>query len=175
VALIIRALALTDDRSTFQSGNIDMDRFFQRFAGQNQFRHYIGVTYVAVDGAAVLGFVTVTAASLETFTLSPAARKRLPAYPLPVLRLARLAVAASVKGQGVGSALLRFVFNLAHEMSALLGFVGVVVDAKLEAAAFYERYWLVALEAEAGHLSDRPEPSPMFLEIGAIPKPTAAR
>ena len=73
------------------------------------------------------------------------------------------------------SASENFVFNLAHEMSALLGFVGVVVDAKLEAAAFYERYWLVALEAEAGHLSDRPEPSPMFLEIGAIPKPTAAR
>ena len=121
MALIIRALALTDDRSTFQSGNIDLDRFFRRFAGQNQFRHYIGVTFVAVDGAAVLGFVTVTAASLETSTLSPAARKRLPAYPFPVLRLARLAVAASVMGQGVGSALLRFAFILAHDMSALLG------------------------------------------------------
>ena len=79
-----------------------------------------------------------------------------------------------MKGQGVGSALLRFVFNLAHEMTALLGCVGVVVDAKLGAVAFYERYGFVALEAEAGHLSDRPEPSPMFLEIGAIPKPRAA-
>jgi GNAT superfamily N-acetyltransferase len=175
MALIIRALALTDDRSTFRSGNIDLDRFFQRFAAQNQFRHYIGVTYVAVDGAKVLGFVTVTAASLETSTLSPAARKKLPAFPLSVLRLARPAVAASVKGQGAGSSLLRFVFALAHEMSALLGCVGVVVDANLEAVASYERCGFVALEAEAGHLGDRPEPSPMFLEIGAIPKPRAAR
>ena len=54
-----------------------------------------------------------------------------------------------MKGQGVGSALLRFVFNLAHEMTALLGCVGVVVDAKLGAVAFYKRYGFVALEAEA--------------------------
>jgi predicted N-acetyltransferase YhbS len=175
VALIIRALAPEDDRSAFRSGSIDLDRFFQRFAGQNQFRHYIGVTYVAVDGAAILGFVTVTAASLETSTLSPAVRKKVPAYPLPVLRLARLAVVESVKGQGVGSALLRFVFILAQEMAGLLGCVGVVVDAKPEAVAFYERYGFVALEGEAGHLSDRPEPTPMFLEIGAIPKSKAAR
>jgi len=175
MALMIRALAPEDDRSTFQSGNIDLDRFLQRFAGQNQFRHYIGVTYVAVDGAAILGFVTVTAASLEASTLSRAARKELPAYPLPVLRLARLAVAGSVKGQGVGSALLRFVFNLAHEMSALRGCVGVVVDAKLAAVAFYERYGFVALEGEAGLLSDRPALTPMFLEIGAIPRSRVTR
>jgi hypothetical protein len=47
--------------------------------------------------------------------------------------------------------------------------------AKPEAVAFYERYGFVALEGEAGHLSDRPEPTPMFLEIGAIPKSKAAR
>jgi GNAT superfamily N-acetyltransferase len=175
MALIIRALAPEDDRSTFRSGNIDLDRFFQRFAGQNQFRHYIGVTYVAVDGAAILGFVTVTAASLETSMLSVVARKRLPAYPLPVLRLARLAVAESAKGQGVGSALLRFVFLLAHEMGALLGCVGVVMDAKPEAVAFYERYGFMPIEAEAGQLGDRPEPAPMFLEIGAIPKSKAPK
>lgn len=73
------------------------------------------------------------------------------------------------------SALLRFVFTLAHEMAGLLGCVGVVVDAKPEAVAFYERYGFAALEGEAGHLSDRPEPTPMFLEIGAIPKTKAAR
>lgn len=175
MALIIRALLQEDDRSTFRSGNIDLDRFFQRFAGQNQFRHYIGVTYVAVDGAAILGFATVTAASVETSTLSAVARRKLPGYPLPVLRLARLAVTESVKGQGVGSALLCFVFGLAHEMGGLLGCVGVVVDSKPEAVAFYEQYGFVALEAEAGHLGDRPEPTPMFLEIGAIPKSNAAK
>jgi hypothetical protein len=46
----IRALRKSDDRSSFCSGNIELDRFFQRFAGQNQFQHHIGTTYVAIVG-----------------------------------------------------------------------------------------------------------------------------
>ncbi len=171
MAFLIRALEPEDDRSAFRSGNIDLDRFFQRFAGQNQFRHYVGVTYVAVEGDSILGFVTVAATAIEVASLSPASRKRLPAYPVPVLRLARLAVDEDAKGQGIGSALLRQVFLLAREMASRLGCVGVVVDAKKEALPFYERYGFEALDVEAGQLGDRPEPTPMFLEIGAIPGP----
>ena len=167
---IIRVLSQADDRSGFRSGDVDLDRFFERFAGQNQFRHYIGVTYVAVGDDAIVGYVTVTAASLETPALTPAARKKLPAYPLPVLRLARLAVDESAKGQGVGSALLRFVFTLAHEMAARLGCVGVVVDAKEGAVPFYEKYGFVPLEVRVGLLHDRPVLTPLFLELGAIPR-----
>jgi GNAT superfamily N-acetyltransferase len=169
--MIIRSLAPGDDRSAFRSGNIDLDRFFQRFAGQNQFRYYVGVTYVAVDGGSILGFVTVTAASIEVSSLSPAARKRLPVYPVPVLRLARLAVDESAQGQGIGSLLLRYVFLLAHEMSRRIECVGVVVDAKSEAVPFYERFGFETLDVKAGCLGDRPVPMPMFLELGAISKP----
>ena len=42
----VRRLEPRDDRTGFRSGNIDLDRFFQRYAGQNQFRHHIGTTYV---------------------------------------------------------------------------------------------------------------------------------
>ncbi len=38
----VRALARSDDRSGFACGDIELDRFFQRYAGQNQFRHHIG-------------------------------------------------------------------------------------------------------------------------------------
>ncbi len=61
----IRALRPNDDRSAFQSGDEALDRFFHRYAGQNQFRHYLGVTYVAVDGDPVLGFATVAPRHLE--------------------------------------------------------------------------------------------------------------
>jgi hypothetical protein len=44
----IRRLEPSDDRRRFTSGNPALDRFFQRFAGQNQFRHHVGVTYIAV-------------------------------------------------------------------------------------------------------------------------------
>jgi len=49
VAITVRRLEPEDDRTNFRSGNVDLDRFFARYAGQNQFRHHIGTTYVAVD------------------------------------------------------------------------------------------------------------------------------
>lgn len=166
----LRALRPGDDRSRFRSGDPDIDRFFLRFAGQNQFRHHIGVTYVAMDGNEVLGFVTVSAAHVESTSMPAGLRRRLPGYPLPVLRLARLGVAEVAKGRGTGSALVRFVLELAHETADRIGCVGVVVDAKRGAVAFYEKLGFRPLEWLSGELGDRPMPTPMFLALGSVPR-----
>ena len=171
MSISVRRLRPDDDRSRFRSGNIDLDRFFQRFAGQNQFRHHVGTTYVAVDDRNILGFATVAPSEIAGDDLPETRRKRLPRYPLPVLRLARLASHEDARGRGVGSTLLRAVFTLALQMADDFGCVGLVVDAKPDAITFYEKLGFVRLEARAGQLGDRPEPSPMFLELGAIPRP----
>ena len=92
----IRQLTLLDDRSAFSSGHAALDQFFQKYAGQNQFRLRIGTTYVA------------------TSTIV----RGLPAYRAPVLRLARFAVDRSAQGGGVGKDLIRFVLRLAVQMSS---------------------------------------------------------
>jgi GNAT superfamily N-acetyltransferase len=164
----VRRLAEADDRSRFSSGNIELDRFFARYAGQNQFRHHIGTTYVALDAeGTVVGYATVAAGELYPDVL-PAKRARMPRYPLPVLRLARLAVDERARGAGAGAALLRAVFTIALQMSDDVGCVGVVVDAQADAIAFYERLGFVPLELRAGELGDRPIPKPMFLELAQI-------
>jgi hypothetical protein len=43
----------------------DLDRFFQHYAGHNQFKLHLSVTYVAVLNGRVVGFATVAAGSLE--------------------------------------------------------------------------------------------------------------
>jgi len=48
-AIEIRPLAKDDDRSGFSCGQPDLDRFFQHYAGQNQFKLRLAVTYVAVE------------------------------------------------------------------------------------------------------------------------------
>lgn len=164
----VRRLSPKDDRAPFRSGNDDLDRFLHRFAGQNQFRHHIGVTYVAVEGQRILGFVTVAPAHLEVDAMPAVERKKLPTYPLPILRLARLGVDASVQGQGLGKVLLRFALQLALTMADEVGCAGVVVDAKPEAVAFYERYGFRALDALEGASEVRPRPVPMFLAIRAV-------
>ena len=164
----VRKLRDTDDRAAFRSGNADLDRFLHQFAGQNQFRHHIGVTYVAVDAGRVLGYATVAAAHLEIEGLPASARKNLPTYPLPALRLARLGVLLSAQGQGIGLELLRVVLTLAVTMADAYGCVGVVVDAKPDAVSFCAKYRLEAVDAVEGASDARPAPMPKFLGIKAI-------
>ncbi len=164
----IRALRESDDRAGFQSGDADLDRFFQKFAGHNQFRHHIGVTYVAIDGGRAIGFATVVPGHVEIEDLPAAARKKLPRYPLPVLRLARLGVDRSAQGQGVGAQLLRFVLELALRMARDYGCTGVLVDAKPEAIGFYAKYGFISVEAVEGQSDARPAPTPMFLALSAM-------
>jgi GNAT superfamily N-acetyltransferase len=164
----IRALRESDDRSAFRSGDADLDRFLHKYAGQNQFRHHIGTTYVAVEADRVLAYATIAPAHVEVRDLPASARKKLPRYPLPVLRLARLAVDRSVQGQGVGKELLRLVFRLASRMATDFGCLGVVVDAKPEAVEFYRKLGFITLEVVEGHSETRPKPTAMFLSIGDL-------
>jgi len=171
----IRALREADERSAFRSGDPDLDRFFHRFAAQNQFRHYVGVTYVAVDNARILGFATVAPGHVEIEGLPAAARRTLPRYPLPVLRLARLAVDLQAQRQGLGAQLLRFVLQLAMRMAGDFGCAGVVVDAKRGAVEFYAKHGFVPLDAMHGQSDARPRPTAMFLAMRVIREASEGR
>ena len=164
----VRRLGPRDDREGFRSGSIDLDRFFQRYAGQNQFRHHVGTTYVAVQGDHITGFVTVSSGEMVAEKLMKSLRKHLPSYPLPILRLARLAVDERFQGHGVGRLLLRVMLELALEMRDRVGCIGVVVDAKPDAVDFYSTLGFTPVELISGSLGDRPEPVAMFLPIGQI-------
>jgi predicted N-acetyltransferase YhbS len=171
MVLQVRQLRETDDRKAFRSGHPDLDLFFQRFAGQNQFKLHIGSTYVAVDDAGViLGFMTVASCSIELSEVPPKKlAKRLPNYPIPALRLARMAVADGQQRAGLGRALMKAVFLLARDQARKTGCAFVVVDAKAGAESYYEQFGFEALPVEAGELEAKPTPTPMFLELGAIP------
>lgn len=170
----IRALRPEDDRSAFCSGDEALDRFLHRFAGQNQFRHHLGVTYVAMEGPRLAGFATVAPRHLEVDQLPERARNKLPKYPVPVLGLARLAVDQSAQQKGIGVALLRHVLGLALRMSDEFGCAGVVVDAKPAAVGFYEKFGFVAFEPLEGQSEARPRPVALWLPIRAIQDATRA-
>lgn len=164
----IRPLGRDDDRGGFSSGQADLDRFFQHYAAQKQFKLHLAVTYVALAEGHIVGFATVAASSIERTSFPSARRRRrLPAYPLPVLRLARLGVDTRARGLGIGKALLRYVLELAVDQRDRLGCVGVVTDAKPEAVGFYESLGFVEVEGVREGLLHG-EPLPMFLAIGTI-------
>lgn len=164
----IRLLTRDDDRSAFSCGEAELDRFFEHYAGQNQFKLHLAVTYVAVVDTRIVGFATVAPCSIERASVPSARlRKRLPSYPLPALRLARLGVDLRARGLGIGKSMLRHVLGLAIEQRDRFGCVGVVTDSKPNAVPFYEALGFVALDGvREGLLLS--EPQPMFLGIDTI-------
>ena len=164
----IRLLRREDDRGGFACGEPSLDRFFQHYAGQNQFKLRLAVTWVAVRDMDILGYATIAGGSLERRTVPDSKfRKRLPDYPLPVLRLARLGVDRRAQGLGIGKALVRHVLRLALAQRDHVGCVGVVTDAKPDAVAFYGGLGFSRLEGvREGMLHG--DPTPMFLDIATI-------
>src|SRR6266704_1215611 len=164
----IRALRESDDRGGFRSGDEDLDRFLHKYAVQNQFRHHIGTTYVALEKGRIVGYATVAPGHLEVEDLPLARRAKFPRYPLPILRLARLAVDQSMRGRGLGKRLLRFILHLSLRMAADFGCTGVVVDARPDAVPFYEQFGFEPLDVVEGQSQARPAATAVFLPLREI-------
>lgn len=128
------------DRGTFSCGVPALDSYLQQRAGQHQ-RDGIATTHVLVDESApsrILGYCSLSPAQLRLTDLQEVDRKRLPAYPVPAIRMARLAVSTDEQGKGHGQLLVGHVVNLARQTRQTLRVRALIVDAKDErAAAFY--------------------------------------
>lgn len=131
------------DRAGFTCGQPELDHYLQQRAGQHQ-RDGIATTHVLIDDAQpgrILGYCALSAAQLHLHQLHEEDRKRLPAYPVPAVRMGRLAVEQSEQGQGHGQLLLGHVVNLALSMRQTMGVRVLVVDAKnAQVQRFYEAY-----------------------------------
>jgi|SRR3954468_4998015 len=143
----IELLRRDHGRSEFGCGEPALDEYLSRFARQN---HESGVarTHVAVHEAApdrVLGYYSLSVGSIDRADLPPMAR-RFPNFPLPIVRLVRLAVDRRQQGKGLGEGLLIDALARCLIIADEAGIIGVVIDAKHEKAkAFYSRYEFDAL------------------------------
>lgn len=133
-------------REEFDCGEDTLNGYLRRYARQNHERN-IARTFVVVDkNNRVLGYYSLASASIE-FDLLPAAyAKRVPKYPVPAVRIARLAVDRSVKGEGLGGKLLADALQRILTASSEVAVKVVLVDAKSEAATdFYRHYGFMEL------------------------------
>jgi ribosomal protein S18 acetylase RimI-like enzyme len=143
-SFVIEPLRADHDRSTFNSDVEALDRYFASQVTQD-IRRRICACFVAGERgkATVIGYYTIAASSLPLMDIEPATAKKLPRYPLvPAVRIGRLAVATSYRGQGIGAGLL--VDGIARALRAEIAAFAIVVDAKDDAAvAFYKHHGFV--------------------------------
>jgi ribosomal protein S18 acetylase RimI-like enzyme len=148
------------DRDGFHCGEASLDAYLKQQAGQHQ-RDGIATTHVLIDDAApteILGYCSLAAAQLSLADLQPADRKRLPRYPVPAVRVGRLAVATGAQRRGIGRLLLGHAVRCALSLRKQLGVQVLVVDALNEgAAAFYRSY---------GFRPTAPDGAILYLSLG---------
>lgn len=167
--IILRALAKDDIKEHFESGNVHLDLFFKNYASQNQFKHYIGSTYVAVVNNIIVGFITISATSIKIDDYDNISQK-LPKYPLPILRISRLAVDKKYQNKGIGKALLKLALKLSLEQKEKFGCIGIVVDAKENAVDFYTQFGFEIIEIKKGMMDTRPFFKTMYLSMNTLSK-----
>jgi GNAT superfamily N-acetyltransferase len=138
----------THDRGVFDCGDAELNSYFQRYARQN---HESGgakcFVAVPIDAPArVLGFYTLSPASLDYARTPAIAKKGLARYDVPVFRLGRLAVDQSVQRRGLGGALLLRAADRCIRVAQQVGGVALLIDAKNDRAAkWYEGYGALRL------------------------------
>jgi len=106
-------------------------------------------TFLAIDDGdnkTILGFYSVSPASVEYTRTPKIVRRGLARHDVPGFRLARLAVNLSAQGRGLGGQLLLSAGKRCLRASAEVGGVVLVIDAKNDRVAeWYVRYGAVAL------------------------------
>lgn len=150
--LTILSLSGVHDRKAFACGKPALDEWLRQMARQHQQRD-ISQTFVAVDAAkprTILGFYALSACDVVTEELPVKLAAKLPRR-VPAIRLGRLAVDVSVRGQGLGELLLMDAIRRSCGVKENVGVFALFVDAKDdEAAAFYGRYGFTALPVASG-------------------------
>ncbi|MBU0483645.1 MAG: GNAT family N-acetyltransferase [Proteobacteria bacterium] len=136
------------NRETFDCGDTALNDFLRRHARQT---HEQGgaKTFLAVrddDASLVLGFYSLSPASVEYFRAPAVIKRGLARHDVPVFRLGRLAVDQSMQGKGLGGQLLLSAGRRCLRASQDVGGVALLIDAKNDGAAnWYTDYGALPL------------------------------
>ena len=157
----IEPLNANHDRTAFQSGVPELDRYLHHQAGQDA-RRKVAAPFVMLDaGGLITGYYTLSAYAIRLIDLPEKVMTRLPRYPLlPATLLGRLAVDSSCRGRGLGGHLLVDALFRSWRNTSEVASVGVVVEALDDRArTFYLHHQFLPM---------RDHPNRLFLAMTTI-------
>jgi predicted N-acetyltransferase YhbS len=141
--VLLERLDAHHDVSIFDSGNEVLDGWLRRHAIAAQ-RMDSARAFVATRNGRVIGYFSLTMGSMLRAEAPVKLVRGMPAYPVGMVLLARLAVDQSQQGRGVGAMLLAEALRKAIAAGEVAAARLIVVDdVDEDAAAFYQRYGFV--------------------------------
>ncbi len=154
-AFITDSLASQHQRNDFSCGEVTLDDYLKKYAGQDQKRKEAAV-FVYENQGIVLGYYTLSAIHVDVsaFPEGVLKRLRLSSYPnKPATLLGRLAVDSRFKNEGVGKRLLVDALRRSYFQSTQIGSLAVVVDAlNAAASSFYQHFGFIPLQGYSKRL-----------------------
>ena len=128
-------------RSTFRSGQAQVDDWLANKALQHQEKH-LSATKVLIDPVGTIaGFYTLATAQIDFADLPPNLYRRLPRRNLPVAVLAWLGIHDTAQGQGYGRRLFAQALVDCHHAGQTFPFVAVILDCIDDRALAFYRHW----------------------------------
>ena len=141
-----------DGLKRFDCGNNNLNEYLVKYARQNEYRQ-ISRTFLLLDDLTVIGYYTLATADLDLDCFGLEEAKKLPNYPIPCIRIARLAVDANYQSKGYGKYLLKEIIKKVVSISSVVGIYAIIVDSKNEAVKFYEHFGFKSLETKENTLA----------------------
>ncbi|NJL99497.1 MAG: N-acetyltransferase [Synechococcaceae cyanobacterium SM2_3_2] len=138
------------DRGGFACGNAGLDDYLKRYAGQSV-RQNLAQVYVGEgENGQVLGYYTLSAASIRHEEMPEELMRRLPKYPVPAVLIGRMASDQKARNSDlrIGSNLLVHALKQALRAADTIGIQCVIVDSKPEAVDFYRRFGFMSLKQD---------------------------
>jgi len=133
-------------KKAFDCGITELNQYFRQYAFTND-KKTIGRTFVAVKHNIPfkpIGYYTVSSAQIFFNDLPEDMKKGIPRYPVPAMRIGKLAIDLQYQKQGVGAFLLKDVFSRALSLSKEIGLKCILVDAiNDKAKSFYMKYGFI--------------------------------
>ena len=124
----------------FKCGKTSLNDWLLRHARQAQ-ASGSAKTYVITEDQRLAGYYSLTVGQIDTFEAPDRVRKGMGAYPIPVVILARLAVATQDQGRGVGIGMLQDAIRrtlIVAEQAGVRALLTHPIDE--DAARFYLRF-----------------------------------
>jgi ribosomal protein S18 acetylase RimI-like enzyme len=130
-------------RDSCDCGNDVLNVYLKQHLSQNLKQNLIQA-YVALEKNSnrILGYYTLSSASISHSELPTEMAKKLPKYPIPAILISRLACDKVTREAQLklGSKLVIHALKQALKAVEIMGVMCVIVDAKPEAVAFYQKF-----------------------------------
>jgi len=135
------------NRGDFSCGEEALNLYLHQFASQDMRRELARTFIIRKAGNnIVFGYYTLCSGGIPVVELPDKLKKKLPKFPIPIVRLARLAVDKQQQSKGYGELLFMDSLYRASLAGESMGIFGMVIDAKHEKAKlFYEQYGFESL------------------------------